>query len=176
MPKVSLPTVLALVGSMLSSTLGAQESVLPAPESRRTVELVAVYLGATSCGPCRMESTKRAVRSVLERANERATERNLQFQSVGAAFDEDIDRGLELLQSTADFDQVIVGGSWSNAAAVEFVWSSEDVLAAIPQVVILSRSLDKRVEGREPASKHIFVQLQGERQMREWLEAGGKVF
>lgn len=142
----------------------------------RTVQLVAVYLGATACLPCRDEKTKQAVREVLETAAARARERNLEFQSVGAALDEDVQAGLELLASTAPFDQVVVGGSWSNTAAVELIWSDPDVLAAIPHVVLLTRTIDRSPQQREPATKHIFVQLQGEPQMREWLDAGGTVF
>lgn len=172
----SLLSSLVVLVAAWSAEPGAGQDLDLRPDTDRSVEVVAVYLGATSCGPCRTEETKQAVREILAKAEERALERNLEFQAVGAAFDEDIGAGLELLASTAEFDQVIVGGSWSNAAAVEFIWSDGEILAAIPQVVVLTRTLDMKAQQREPATKHVFVQLQGEKQMREWLDAGGKVF
>lgn len=105
------------------------------PGADRTVEVFAVYLGATSC-----------------------------------------DAGLALLASTAEFDQVIVGGSWSNSAAVEFIWSDAEALAGVPLVVILTRGLDRRPRDREPATRSVLVQLWGEKQMREWLDNGAGVF
>jgi hypothetical protein len=167
---------LAVLGSMVWTPLWGQELPPLTPGATRSIELVVVYLGATSCGPCLQESTKVTVRDVLAKAEERAAERSLSMQAVGAAFDDDIESGLGLLRSTAEFDQVLLGGGWSNAAAVEFIWSDGEVLAAIPHIVILTRSLDKRAQAREPASKSILVQLQGERQMRQWLDEGGVVF
>ena len=137
-------TVLSL--AWLAPGVAAQEVAIPEVEldtrTHRSVELVVVYLGATDCGPCRTEETKSAVRDIIDRVRAVAAKRNLPFHSVGAALDDDWREGVGFLESTAEFDEVMAGGSWLNQAAVEHIFSVEGAVPGVPQLVIYTRATE----------------------------------
>ena len=171
-------TVLAL--PWFTSGTAAQEVDIPPveldTEAHRTVELVVVYLGATDCGPCRTEETKAAVRDIIERARGAAAERNLPFHAVGAALDEDWREGVAFLESTAEFDEIMSGGSWRNQAAVEHIFSVEGTVPGVPQLVIFTRASERTAASIAVGPKNELLRLVSGRRMRAWLDAGGKVF
>jgi hypothetical protein len=95
---------LGLLGLVATTPVTAQTFDVD-PKERNTIDLVVVYMGATTCVPCVQKETKEAVRQVLEAARAAAESRHLGFHTVVAATDTDLDKGLEFLRSTAEFDE-----------------------------------------------------------------------
>lgn len=167
---------IAMTAWMLTATTATAQEIAPEPGERTSRQLVVVYFGATNCAPCLQDDTKEAVRDVIRVAEKEATQRDIDFQSMGAALDSDWEEGIALLTSTAEFDEYTSGGAWKNAAAIEHLWKENAVSPAIPQMVIFARSITHRPGGMDFSNPVELVRLVGASQMREWLRSGGVIF
>jgi hypothetical protein len=66
------------------------------------------------------------------------------FTATGAAMDWEVDSGAVYLRQLADFDQWVVGNNWGNDAVVQLVWRDLTGVPAIPQLVVLERSVGEQ--------------------------------
>lgn len=70
------------------------------------------------------------------------------FATVGVATDGDVRIASEWLRSIGKFEEVDVGRSWYNLGATAYIWSDTVSLAAIPQIVLVQRTIHEDVPGR----------------------------
>lgn len=161
---------------MLAATTAPAQEITPEPGDRTSRQLVVVYFGATNCAPCLRDETKEAVRKVIRVAEKEATQRKIDFQSIGAALDSDWEEGIALLMGTAEFNEYTSGGGWTNSTAIEHLWKENTVSPAIPHIVIFARFITHRPGGMDFSNSVELVRLVGAPQMREWLRSGGVIF
>jgi hypothetical protein len=161
---------------MLAATTALAQDITLEPGDRTSRQLVVVYFGATNCAPCLQDETKELVRKVIREADKQATQREIDFHSIGAGLDADWEEGIALLTSTAEFDEYTSGGGWTNSAAIEHLWKENTVSPAIPHIVIFTRSITHRRGGMDFANPIELIRLVGGSQMREWLRSGGVIF
>ena len=70
-----------------------------------------------------------------------------QISVVGVDLDADLTKGLAFLgqigggRISGAFDQILVGGSWLNDKALQVIWSDKTITAALPQVLVVERSV-----------------------------------
>lgn len=137
-------------------------------------ELVMVYVGSTSCGPCHSPEVKSALEAAKVALAERARREGKTFVAVGVATDYIVEEGIEFLASSGRFDEIVVGRNWLNSASLAHLWRSEGVedrVVAIPGVVVFEQevSLGEIVEASEP---RYLVELAGADAIPAWAEAG----
>jgi len=133
------------VGTLLA-VLAVSPSSPPADPEGPTVRLV--YLGSSTCGPCRAPEVKQAIAAARDAARGWAREHRHDFVFTGVATDPDIGRGWQFLSENGSFDEVIIGRGWLNLGITTFVTPyPDDPLAALgmPQLVVLVE--DRRFEG-----------------------------
>jgi hypothetical protein len=137
-----LSPVLAFSLLLVSRGVGAQAAdyvpLQRLPEGR---ELVAIYIGSTDCGPCQLPELKNAVRAMKPLLAAQAKQRGLALTVIGAAQDWDLKRGAAFLEPLGAFDQIVIGGNWTNIAVEQFVLRDSLAEMAIPQVVLIERTV-----------------------------------
>jgi hypothetical protein len=100
-----------------------------------------------------------------------ATARGLTFRAIGVAQDWDLKAGVTFLEPLGAFDQVVIGDNWTNIGVEQFVLRDSQAEMAMPQIVILERTvkLGKRVTVTEP---HVLKRIVGGEAIPAWVAAG----
>lgn len=148
-------------------------SAAPAEALPGGPELVALYFGATTCRPCLRPEVKRAVREMRRHLEQRATESGRDFSSIGVALDPSVPAGVDFLAGTAEFDEIAVGRSWANAAAIEHLWGDPEAVPAIPQIVVLEREIRPEPGGRPSFGEpRVLRRVLGASAILRWVEEG----
>ena len=108
--------------------------------------LVAFLLLSSECGLCREKGTESAIhklRATLVASHGGAFAR---VSVIGIAVDQDGNAGFGYLRSLGKvgdtFDQVSVGGTWLNELVTNLVWRRGVASPAVPQVVLVQRTID----------------------------------
>jgi len=167
--------VLALCVILAVRPVGAQTGdYVPAQRLRDGRELVAIYIGSTDCGPCQLPEVKGAVRAMKPLLAAQATQRRMGITVIGAAQDWDLKRGAAFLEPLGAFDQVVIGGNWTNIAIEQFVLRDTLTEMLMPQVIVLERTvhLGKRVTVSEP---HVLRRIAGSAEIPAWVAAGAQI-
>jgi hypothetical protein len=137
-------------------------------------ELIVVYVGATSCGPCLLPETKSAVARMKVLLASFAEKNGYAFSAVGVATDWSTASGVKFLSDNAPFDQLVIGGNWTNLAVEHYIWRDSTATPAMPQVVVLERSvtIGDRID-ISPA--RVLRRVFGSDELPKWVEAGAPV-
>jgi hypothetical protein len=160
---------------LVSTALGAQAPDY-APSHRLTdgLELVAIYIGSTDCGPCQLPEVKNAVRAMKSLLAAQAKQRGIALTAIGVAQDWDVKQGAAFLEPLGAFDQVVIGGNWTNIAVEQFVLRDSVAEMAMPQIVLVERTvqLGTRVSVSAP---RVLRRISGAKDIPAWVAAGAPI-
>jgi hypothetical protein len=104
-------------------------------------QLVAVYLGAASCGPCRLPATRAAIDSIKVHLAQRARLRGQQFRAVIVSMDWEPDSGLAVARESGGWDEMILGRNWSNLGAEHYIWADTATAPSLPQIIVYEQEI-----------------------------------
>jgi len=171
-----LPLQIAFVTATLLTT-GVTTGVTPVrttPATSPTVtrEIIAVYFGTE--GTDAQSGMIAAVRNMRTALQHQAGANGQRFILRGVSLEPGVDDGIRDLALFGVFDEISVGGNWTNAAVVTYLGPdmSNGERAAIPQVVLLERQVS--LEG----PKSLSVGPEREigryigRQISSWVDRG----
>jgi hypothetical protein len=119
-----------------------EQAYHPSYELPKGHQVVAAYIGASTCGPCRTKELKAAIQQMKPLLACQAKATGRMFAVIGVSLDWRVDTAISYLAATAPYDEIIAGNNWVNSAAVAFIWQARDVVPSIPQVVLLEREFD----------------------------------
>jgi hypothetical protein len=108
-------------------------------------EVIAVYLGAE--GTDAQSGMIAAVQELRVALARQAAATNRRFVLRGVSLEPSTEGGIRHLALLGHFDEISVGGNWTNSSALRYLGTSigRDSTSAIPQVVLLERDI---VEGQ----------------------------
>ena len=137
-------------------------------------ELVAVYVGAKSCGPCLLPATKAAIAQMKTLLSDYAMKHGYAFSAVGVSTDWSTADGIAFLNDNGPFDQLVVGGNWTNLAVEHYIWRDTNAVPAMPQVIVLERTVTpgERIEFTAPRVLH---RVFGAEEIPKWVSAGAPI-
>ena len=137
-------------------------------------ELIVVYIGAKTCGPCLLPATKSAIAQIKTLLASQATKHGYAFSAIGVSTDWSIAQGTTFLNDNAPFDQIVVGGNWTNLAVEQYLWRDSTAVPAMPQVVVLERSVSvgSRIGFTTPRVLH---RVFGGDEIPKWVSVGAPV-
>lgn len=161
---------------MFAGSLAAQQTTyVPSQELPHGKEIVAVYFGANSCGPCHFAAVKDAVIQMKELVRVQAQKAGAAFSVVGVANDWDQPLAAAFLAPVGPFDQVVLGGNWTNIAIEHFVWRDPKGNPAMPQILIVERTVNTgdRMTFSEP---RVLRRLVGGDSIPAWVAKGAPIF
>ncbi|WP_022834731.1 hypothetical protein [Salisaeta longa] len=163
--------VLILI-SDISSVTAQDSTYVPEYELKAGTELVAVYMGAESCGPCHAPKVKQAIKRMKIILDQRAKERGWYFSAMGVAMDWKVSTGYKFLQENGRWDEVIVGKNWINLAVSRFLWSDSSAHTGIPQVVLLKRTVNPQSGWIELSEYQVLARHHGSDDISKWIGNG----
>lgn len=95
-----------------------------------------VYIGSDDCGFCN-EDTHNKIKFLKEALREFSQNNEYKFISTGVAVDTYARNGIEYLNKTTPYDEIVSGASWFNLGLNHYIWNhSANSKPAVPQVII----------------------------------------
>lgn len=136
-------------------------------------QLVALYFGATGCGPCQDGRLKAALGVLKDRLRNVASAAGGGLHFIGVALEPDLDSGIAFLQGSASFDELVVGGGMkTNTAAVRYLVHGPPGYLGIPQIVIHQRHLRTKGGSIEVLEDREIARYMGSDRIAAWVEEG----
>lgn len=168
----------AVLGLSLSLPVSAQEYV-PAYDRgigmRSGTEVVLVYFGSSTCGPCQFEEFKTALEQAKVLLFERAEAEGKAFAVMGVSVDHDIEEGLAFLADSGRFDEVVVGRNWFNSAVLAHMWRQEgleDRITGLPGIMIFEREMSMGESIISASAPVYLADVVGAEDIPAWVESG----
>ncbi|HUG38859.1 MAG TPA: hypothetical protein VMM12_00150 [Longimicrobiales bacterium] len=126
-----------------------------------------VLIVSSQCSVCSDPALVEQLGALLRKAQVASAGR---LKVIGIAVDPSPRDGYELLSRMGRFDEMNVGGGWSNLAFSDLLWGDSIAVWAVPQLVVLERQLD--ADGRTVVEKKREVQVaaMGARDVVSWLQ------
>ena len=154
----------------------ADTAYTPSMEVPNGRQVVAVYIGATTCGPCRRPETKAAIARMKPLVAAHAKQSGAAFSAMVVSLDWDLKGGLEFVQSLGAFDEYVFGASWVNTAAQRFFWSDSLAAPSIPQVIVFERTVKLPTGTRITIGPdRMLRRVVGDSAIRAWVRAGAPI-
>lgn len=159
-------TAYVYVGSNTQSGAGT-ESVVEVPAHGER-QLVYVLLTASFCGSTRNPELRSALRTIPARLNTILAQHD-RLWTIGISLDWDPAAGSVSLSDLGSFDEVIVGGNWFNTGVLQYVWQHPTRASAIPQIVLISRTIHRAGGVIRIGEEQELLRLVGSREILDWL-------
>jgi hypothetical protein len=130
------------VGSVLIAAVSVAARFPASAPASIEHEVIAVYLGTEGT------DARSGMTAIVPRMNaalsKQAAATKRQFVSHGVSLEPSVRGGLTHLALLGSFDEVSVGGNWTNSAVIRYLgptYGGENPKAVIPQVVLLERAV-----------------------------------
>jgi hypothetical protein len=135
-------------------------------------QLVVTYIGLTGCGASRDPELKAAVRRMKPLIARQATFARRPLALIGISLDWEPDSGVAYLKSLGAWDEMTVGGNWTNAAATRHIWRAPRGTPAVPQVIISERRVTPGRARIEIGPERELTRLVGTDSVIAWVARG----
>jgi hypothetical protein len=150
-------------------------ATIPIPSGRH---LIAYVFLDSRCGACTYRATEASVEQLHDSLNASQAKAFNKITVIGVALDENLQNGigyLERLNKTGRvFDQLGVGGTWSNEFVNQRVWREAAALPGVPQILLISRVVDpsgypRTVDLRRDS---VIARIFGRDEIIKWVKQG----
>jgi len=140
-------------------------------------QILLVYVGSSTCGWSNLPWLPAVYDSIRHSLRARSDSLGVTFATLGIAIDWSIDDGLSHLRRFNHFDEITVGHSWLNLAALRYLWDEHPGEASTPQVLVVERMLRSPDQERGEfgfglRQEHVLQRAVGVGEIRHWLETG----
>jgi hypothetical protein len=93
----------------------------------------------------------------------------------GISLDPQVDAGVRDLARVGPFDEISVGGNWTNSAVVRYLggdFGPGYPKAGVPQVIVLEREIDQQITSLHVSAEHELARYIGTRDIWNWARQG----
>lgn len=136
------------------------------------VELTLIYIGSSSCAAAKTREIPEVVNALIATVEEKASNQNFSFSSLGISIDSSVDEGFKHLKSVGDFDEVMTGRHWLNTGSLKYIWQDITGRASTPQILVVARNVVAENGKYEIQSEQFLIRKIGVLEMTNWLHSG----
>lgn len=168
--------MLTLVSCVFAATAHAQSTAYaPSQKLSEGRQIVAVYIGADNCGPCKLPEIKEAVERMKFLVRGQAGQSGASFAVIGVANDWDTRVAASFIATNGAFDQVVLGGNFGNLAIEQFVSRDPDGRSVMPQIVVVERTAKSGTYNMEFSEPRVLRRLRGSEEIPTWVKQGAPI-
>lgn len=142
----------------------------PPEEVEEIKETLAVLVTAGFCIASQREELTQAWPTILGSLAAKADEDGSRLRTLGVSIDVDPLEGIEALSRYGTFDEISSGSNWANLGVRTYVWESLPGQAAIPQVLVVSRTLRQGPEGHQVLDEEVVDRMVGIAAIVRWAD------
>lgn len=151
--------------------------VTPGPASRSLVTDTSsffqlVVIASQDCAAGRSDEFRQLVRAILDSTHIAANARGVRLFTLLAITDADHHSAWRFARSLGEWDELNLGRGWSNSVVERFVWGEVPGVAAIPQVLVLTRTIRSRVPVLVLGRPELLSRKVGVHEITSWLATG----
>ncbi len=132
-----------------------------------------VYIGSSTCYYCNNDETHKMIIDLKDLLRSFANERNYRFLSTGISVDKFTHHGLEFLNKSGAYDEIVTGASWLNLGANYYIWDRFPAYPDTPQILIILTNFKIKSAGRSIGNieqKDFLIQrISGMNNIKEFL-------
>jgi hypothetical protein len=163
-----------VVAAMILALPGraAGQEYQPSHEDPDGPEIVAVYLTASTCGPCLGPQMPALIDSVKVQLERQAGARGQQFRAVFVGTDWELENSIALAKTDGLWDELVVGRNWFNLAAERYIWGDPNTTPAMPQFIVFEQSITMGEDGIEFGEKRVLLRVMGSEELAAWVDKG----
>ena len=134
-------------------------------------QIVLVFIGSTSCVWSSTPGVRDGLRQAAVLLHRRAEEEQIGFHRIGVAVSPSTETGAALLADVGEFDEIVLGGHWTNVGLLKYVVYDFPGAELTPQVLVLRRSIG--ANGWGVRDERVLRRLVGTAMISNWVAAGG---
>jgi hypothetical protein len=151
---------------------GEPAPMKPSHNAEKRSELIAVYIGTDGTDRGMVETVRQMQGLLTQQAS--ASGRRLIMR--GVSLEPGIDDGIAHLATFGRFDEISVGGNWTNSTALRYLGSDigENPKSVIPQVVLLEREVTQETQHLSVGPERELARFAGA-SIRDWVARGARV-
>jgi hypothetical protein len=135
-------------------------------------DLVAIYVGSSTCHGSSMPGFRDVERRTMNRLGEYAIQHNMRFVKIGVSVDKSPIIGRRYLEGIGAFDAISVGDGWLNPVAISYLWRDNASDPALPQIVVVRRMVQLAADGPVVSRDTLLGRIVGIDGMAQWLASG----
>lgn len=140
------------------------------PQLSSGEELVAIFIASSTCAGIEDPRLPEAVGDAMDYVQTRALIDGARFVKVGVGLDTDVEAASGVLRKFGEFDELHLGGSFLNAAAVHYL-STLHGNVGVPQLVVVRRTVTVRGGLSWVEAEEVVVRKVGVDDISEWAAA-----
>ena len=163
-----------VAGVLAAATLAIGATAFRRPPRAPVVtrEVIAVYLG--TIGTDAQSAIIPAIREMRVALGQQAAATGRRFISRGVSLEPSVDGGLRHIAMLGSFDEVSVGGNWTNSAVVRYLGANIGASrsTAIPQVILLEREIRQGDGSLQVSAEREMGRYIGIGEIEEWVRRG----
>lgn len=95
-----------------------------------------VHIGSSNCGFSNNEITHKMVKELKDYFRSFAHEQGYRFFSTGISVDKFSTQGIDFLNHSGSYDEIITGASWLNLGAKQYIWGEFPEYPDTPQILV----------------------------------------
>jgi hypothetical protein len=157
-----------LPADSIQALIAAQEARALLPRG----ELKVVVVVGQECTASQLRTLKRDIRKIRGLIQPQAGD-TMDVRLVGVAVAWDAEAGARMLGALAEFDEIVSGGNWLNTATETLFWdTSHATPPAVPQVVVLGRTIRRGRQTIEVNGERRVGEFVGAEEIERWVNAG----
>lgn len=96
-----------------------------------------VYVGSSTCNYSNSPKNHENVKNIKKSIRNYSRENELNFIATGVSMDSDPIEGVDYLENTSPYDEIISGARWYNTGISEYVYENIDSESSTPLVLII---------------------------------------
>ncbi len=176
----ALPTALAatiVIAGKILLPMNREAAVSPGSDvvgiEKAITEVVFVFIASSRCAAMRNEEVREAVLEVRDSVKVLASRIGARAVTMGVAIDFDQGAGISMLSKLGPWDEVAVGRNWLNAAVIHYVWRDVPGSPAIPQILLLRRTVRSVGDEVLVGDDSLLIRLVGGEEVMSWVTKGG---
>lgn len=144
----------------------------PTYEDPSGTQLVAVYLSASTCAPCRGPQMPALIDSVKLQLQRQAKARGQQFRAVFVGMDWEPDSALALAKEDGLWDELDVGWDWFNVGAEQYIWGNAATTPGLPQIIVFQQKITTGKGRPAFGPRRVLLHVLGPVALKEWVDRG----
>lgn len=147
----------------------------PSYKNPHGTEVVAVYLTASTCGPCVGPQMPALVDSVKVQLRRQAEARGQEFRAVFVGMDWQPAKAIALSMRDGAWDELDVGRNWFNAGAEEYVWGDPKTRPAMPQFIVYEQPIKTGGGSVVFGHRRALLRVLGPEKLAAWVAKGSPI-
>lgn len=141
--------IVALLASRQLQNSNSESNNSPDPFNVRSspTELALVFFGCSTCPAATDEKIPESLSALSERLETVAIQKKINYISIGISNERNIRKGINYLNSIAEFDEIALGNGMGNISLQRYVWDNfnNPYAASAPQIILVKRIYETRV-------------------------------